>query len=129
MKENEWKTCQILTEIILTHKNNINILVDIIRVSQDSFEADCDFRRDEIGELVYFCDRNLPYIEIRNELEKFIPDQDDVPVVLDAHHVGLIIENLILVSGNYWDISAYKRLICKNTSLADVIYLKYFIAP
>jgi len=124
----EWKTCQILTEMILNYKNNIKLLIEIIRASQATFEADCDFRRNKIDDLVHFCDRDLPYLEIRDKLEEFIPDPDDVPVVLDAHHVGLKIENLMLISGNYWDISVYKRQICKNTSLADVIYLKYFVA-
>lgn len=127
MKDKKWKTCQILTEIINNHKNNIRLLVDIIRTSQVDFEAECNFKRDEIEKLVQFCDRDLPYKNVRDILEKFIPDQDDVPVILDAHHVGLKVKDLILVSGNYWDITIFKTQICEGTSLTDVIYLKYFV--
>jgi hypothetical protein len=50
----------------------------------------------------------------------------DLEIIIDAHHVGLNVEQMFFITGDYRDIVSRKKLIVANTSLEDVIYLKYF---
>lgn len=50
----------------------------------------------------------------------------DVEIILDAHHVGLEVNGLFLISGDYKHIISRKELITRNTSLTNVIGLGEF---
>jgi len=53
-------------------------------------------------------------------------DADDVEIIIDAHDLGLTIENLLLITGDYGHIIPRRNFIIDNTSLSDVIGLGEF---
>jgi len=129
MEEKGCRTYIVVQDISKDYKSDILSLKEALKEGQLDFETDCIDREDLINKTVKFHDRYLPYSEIYDILSKSIEDLDDVEVIIDGHHVGLKISNLVLVSGNYRDITVFKRLICENTSLADVRSLKSFAPP
>jgi hypothetical protein len=123
MDQMEGKNCRtlnIIKDLAETYKGDPVSLVKILRASQLDFDGGCLARQDNVNAIIIFHDRNLPYREIYDVLEKSISDIDDIEVILDAHHAGLEISNMVLISGNYWDITAFKSLICRVTSISEV---------
>lgn len=120
------RTYYIIKDLAETYKGDPVSLVKVLRASQLDFEGGCLARQDTIDAIVIFHNRNLPYREIYDILEKSIDDIDDIEVILDAHHIGLKISNLVLISGNYWDITAFGNLIRRVTSIAEVKSLTSF---
>lgn len=53
-------------------------------------------------------------------------DADDVEIIIDAHDLGLRIETLLLITGDYKHIVPRRKFIISNTSLSDVIGLGDF---
>jgi hypothetical protein len=126
MQRKNCRTYSIIKGVADEQGNDTNSLIELLVASQRDFEADCVSRRDRIDKIVIFNTRALPYKELYAILQKTIEDPDDIEVILDAHHVGQTIRNLILVSGNYWDITAFRQIICRNTSITDVRSLTSF---
>jgi hypothetical protein len=92
-------------------------------------ESRCHANFQHLVKLVTFCNRDQPYNEIYqifkadglSEIDPF-----DVEIILDAHHVGLQVKDLFLITGDYKHIVSRKEIIKKNTSLKDVIGLGEF---
>ncbi len=53
-------------------------------------------------------------------------DASDVEIIIDAHHIGLQVKDLFLITGDYEHIVKRRDLIRSNTSLKDVIGLGEF---
>lgn len=126
MEGKNCKTYYIIKELAETYNGDPISLVEVLRASQRDFEGGCLARQDTVDAIVTFHNRNLPYREIYGILEKSINDMDDIEVILDAHHIGLETSNLVLISGNYWDITAFGSLIRRVTSIAEVKSLTSF---
>jgi hypothetical protein len=119
----------LIDDISKGYKNDTNLLIELLRNGQRDFESDCVDREDKILDLIAFHTRTIPYTEIYNSLNEHIEDRDDIEVILDAHDVGLEISALVLVSGNYRDITAFRKLISEKTSIKHVRSLKSFAPP
>lgn len=129
MEEKECRTYLLIDDISKEYKNDTNLLIELLRNGQRDFESDCVDREDRILDLIVFHTRTIPYTEIYNALNEHIEDKDDIEVILDAHDVGLEISALVLVSGNYRDITAFRKLISDKTSIKNVRSLKSFAPP
>lgn len=112
MEEKECRTYIIVKDISEGYKTDTISLREALKEGQLDFETDCVDREDAINKMVEFHARSLPYIEIYKILVKSIKDLDDIEVIIDGHDVGQEIDNLVLVSGNYQDITVFKKLIC-----------------
>jgi hypothetical protein len=127
MEKKNCRTFYIIKDLADAYKGDPVSLVKVLRASLLDFEGGCLSRQDIVDAIVIFHNRNLPYMEIYGVLKKSIEDMDDIEVILDAHHVGLEISNLMLISGNYWDITAFRNLIRRVTSIAEVKSLTSFV--
>ena len=127
LQNGTWKSGEILKTIIAKHVGSSKDLAKNIQMALWDFDVGCKIRKDKIAVCVEFDERNIFYDALNTELESFIPDLTDIPVVMDAHHTSLRVNNLILVSGNYWDINAFRtRILRCCTSLAEVKHLSDF---
>lgn len=129
MEEKDCRTHILIEQVSNGYENDPNLLIEMLRDSQLNFESDCVNREDAICNIVMFRNRTLPYNEIYGILNKAIDDKDDIEVILDAHDVGLKISGLVLVSGNYRDITAFRELISDKTSIKHIRSLKSFAPP
>lgn len=92
-------------------------------------ESRCLTNFQSLDKLITFCTRNEPYKEIYHLFEAdglAQIDLTDVEIILDAHHVGLRVKDLFLITGDYMHIVPRRNLIKNNTSLKDVIGLGEF---
>ncbi len=106
-------------------------LIRLLRSLLRDTESRCLANLQRLGNLVIFCTRNQPYIEIYSIFEAdglAGIDLFDVEIILDAHHVGLQVKNLLLITGDYKHIIPRRGIIRSNTSLKDVIGLGDFNA-
>jgi len=127
IQNGNWNSGKILKDIIETHDGSSKDLAETIQKALWDFDAGCKARKDKLKECVEFDERDTFYASLNEELEGFIPDPMDIPVILDAHHTSLRVSNLILVSGNYWDINAFRTNILRCcTSLIEVKNLRDF---
>lgn len=127
IEKGTWRSGKILKPIIEGYVGSSRDLAKKIQDALWDFEAGCKVRRDEIEKCVEFDERREFYPALNAALEGFIPDPNDIPVILDAHHTSLRISGLILVSANYWDINAFRTQILRCcTSLAEVKRLSDF---
>ncbi len=121
-------------DIIMTYINN-NIqkgkrtLMKGLRNLLSGMELCCLRNLQNLGNLLTFCTRDKPYKEIyqifeNDGLSKI--DLFDVEIIIDAHHVGLQVKDLVLITGDYEHIIKRCNLIKDNTSLIDVIGLGEF---
>jgi hypothetical protein len=96
---------------------------------QRIFEARCHGNYLNIDSLVTFHSRISPYRELYEifKLNGFVAeDPEDVEIVIDAHDLGLSVNPLFLISGDYRHIVPRRKFITENTSLKDVIGLGEF---
>lgn len=92
-------------------------------------ESRCLANLQNLGKLVFFCTRDQPYTEIYRLFEAdglAGIDPFDVEIILDAHHAGLRVKDLLLITGDYKHIIPRRGIIRSNTSLKDVIGLGDF---
>ena len=100
-----------------------------LRKLQRDMESRCLQNLSNIREVVSIHKRDKSYDEIyqlfqADGLAEIEPV--DVEIILDAHHVGLEVNGLFLISGDYKHIISRKELIMRNTSLTNVIGLGEF---
>lgn len=110
-------------------QNDVKNVISNLRFLQRDMEARCHANYQNINDLVMFCARDNPYVDIyqlfKNDgLEE--KEYFDLEIILDAHYVGLSISQLFLVTGDYKDIVSRKDMIIANTSLEGVIGLGQF---
>lgn len=119
--------------ILMFFNSNLNSdkreLINRIRNLLRDTESRCLENFQRIDKLVIICARDKPYNEIYQlfetdglaKIELF-----DVEIILDAHHVGLQVHDLFLITGDYKHIVPRRDMIKNNTSLKDVIGLGEF---
>lgn len=120
-RDENWRIWSILKSIFDEYKGYSSVLlIKLIRDVQRRYDKDYIDRFNKLKETVTIHKRDKPYLEIRNLLEEFIDDWDDIQIILDAHYVGSLSKNIILITGDYNHIVPNKELICTHTSLLDV---------
>lgn len=105
-----------------------NLINGLRRLLRD-LESRCLANLQRLDKLVTFCTRNKPYTEIYQIFEAdglAEIDLSDVEIILDAHHAGLQVKDLFLITGDYKHIVPRRELIKSKTSLKDVIGLGEF---
>ncbi len=96
---------------------------------QRGFEARCHSNYQDIDSFVIIHTRNKPYRKLYEIFKSsgFVKDDpEDVEIVIDAHDLGLSINPLFLISGDYGHIISRKEFIRENTSIEEVIGLGEF---
>jgi hypothetical protein len=112
-----WRILGILKSIFDEHKGYSSvILIKLLRDVQRRYDKEYIDRFNKLKEIVTIHNREKPYLEIRKLLEEFIEDWDDIQIILDAHYVGNLSKNIILITGDYNHIVPNKKLICTHTS-------------
>ena len=110
-------------------KKDIKVIVNRLRNLLRDAESRCLVNLLNLETLIFFCTRNNSYNEIYElfETDGLVEIEPiDVEIILDAHHVGLKVKDLFLITGDYIHIVNRKNLIKDNTSLKDVIGLGEF---
>lgn len=126
----QFKTKEILANFFDANSDStIKELSNGLRKLQRDMESRCLQNVSNIREVVSIHNRDKSYDEIyqlfqADGLAEIEPV--DVEIILDAHHVGLEVNGLFLISGDYKHIISRKELITRNTSLTNVIGLGEF---
>ena len=121
---------EIITKFFEANSNSsIKELSDGLRKLQRDMESRCLQNLSNIREVVSIHKRDKSYKEIYQlfQADGLVEiDSVDVEIILDAHHVGLEVNGLFLISGDYKHIISKKEVIIRNTSLKNVIGLGEF---
>ncbi|MCK5660064.1 MAG: hypothetical protein KAH86_01805 [Methanosarcinales archaeon] len=121
---------EILAKFFEANPNSsIKELIAGLRKLQRDVELRCLQNISIIREVVSIHKRDKPYKEIYQLFQADgLTEIDfvDVEIILDAHHVGLEVNGLFLISGDYKHIISRKEMIIGNTSLENVIGLGEF---
>jgi hypothetical protein len=120
-----WRIYGILDDLVQEYPTDSNLVLQKLRNSQIQYEIDCNNRSEIIqnGSLIQLHTRDQPYTNIWTLLRPHVNDDDDLEVILDAHHVGHQIRNLALVTGDWHNIASQKTIIISNSKIADILFL------
>lgn len=120
-RDEKWRILSILKSVFDGNKESSSlVLIKLLRDVQRRYDIEYVDRFNKLKEIVTIHNRDNPYLEICKILEGFIEDWDDIQVILDAHYVGFLNKNIILITGDYNHIVPNKKIICTHTSLVDV---------
>lgn len=109
--------------------SSIKELIAGLRKLQRDMELRCLQNISNIRKVISIHKRDKPYKEIYQLFQSDgLTEIDfvDVEIILDAHHIGLEVNGLFLISGDYKHIISRKEMIIENTSLENVIGLGEF---
>ncbi len=130
LNDTNFKTKDILLDFLKSDPNvNISDFIKKFMNLQWNVEATCHSNYEHILQVIHFHERNKPYKSLYDLCisDGFVTDDyDDVEIVIDAHDLGLNIQNLFFITGDYNHIVSRKQFIIENTSISDVIGLGEF---
>ncbi|WP_048040091.1 hypothetical protein [Methanosarcina mazei] len=126
--------CVITGDILIEFLNlNTNVSKNELMIRFTEFqrgtEKRCHSNYKYLLNEITFHQRHVSYDDLYNLCLAcgFVSDDaDDVEIVIDAHDLGLKIDTLLLVTGDYNHIVPRRVFIINNTSLSDVIGLGQF---
>ena len=100
-------------------------IVKLLKTAFNRFEGLCYQRYCQIndGIKIQKHERRKGYNEIFDHLNKFIPDQADIEIIIDGHHLATQIPDVLLITGDEGHIYLNKQHILEKTSITDVIWL------
>lgn len=129
---NTFYSKDVILSFLRTNQNNDKSkIINGLRTLLRDTESRCLVNFISIDKLITFYKRDKPYKDIYNifEIDGLARiDLVDVEIILDAHHIGLQVAELFLITGDYSHIIPRRDIIKKNTSLRDVIGLGEFQA-
>lgn len=133
IQNNDFETGTILLEFLNNHK--LGTLAEI-REEFAKFKIKPEIRcRDNYNHIqneINFHTSITPHKELSDKLQDhgfldiYKGDADDFEIIIDAHDLGLIIHNLLFITGDYTHIVSKKNLIISLTSIEDIIGLGEF---
>jgi hypothetical protein len=90
-----------------------------------NFEALCFKRYCELNDEIKIKRhvRRKGYNDLYDHLRKYIPNQSDIEIIIDGHHLATQIQEVFFVTGDFADIYSNKQIILDKTSLLDIIWL------
>jgi len=120
-----WRIYGILTDLVQKYLNDAPLIIQKLRNSQIQYETDCNYRSKKIqnDSVITVHTRDQPYTGIWTLFRPYVNDDDDLEVILDAHHVGHQISNLALVTGDWNHIASQKTIIISNSRIANILFL------
>ncbi|MDD1689761.1 MAG: hypothetical protein LUQ66_03785 [Methanoregula sp.] len=123
----KWKTLEIFQELVGKYQHDTKELVRKIRKAEWKYESDCDTRLAQLRKpaVLQIHSRVNEYLATKRHLDTMIEDPSDVVIVLDAHHVGGIIQDLNFVTGDHNHIVRHRDFIVQHTNISDVTFLDY----
>lgn len=125
-----FKTKDILLDFLKSNTSvSISDILNKFTNLQWAVESLCRRNYNHLSQVIHYHKRNKPHKELYSLCvsDDFVTDDaDDVEIVIDAHDLGLDIENLSIVTGDYKHIVSRKQFIVENTSIYDVIGLGQF---
>jgi len=93
---------------------------EIMRKCNLKFQNEVDLRINNVNNKCEWHYCNLPYREIYSNLTNIIDDNDDIEVLINAHHVSQSVINLVFISGDYKHIIPNIENILKVTQISDI---------
>jgi hypothetical protein len=121
----EWKIIPLLLDVAGLCREQPRAALKTLISVKEQYEELCRRRRSvlEDRKMLALHARTEPYREIWERFSAAIDDYADCEVLLDAHHVAIAIDGMVLYTGDYRHIVANRDLILSETSLHDVRYL------
>ena len=121
----EWRAVPLLRHVAELCREQPEAALKTILAVKEQYEALCRQRRCvlEDRKALALHRRVEPYRELWDRFSAVIEDYDDCEVLLDAHHVAVAIDGMVLYTGDYRHIVANRDLILSETCLYDVRYL------
>jgi len=105
------------------YSNNLKTFINRLRAAQRKYENDCNTRKNELNNssILTIHHRTNTYPVQEQHFDKHIPDHTDVLILLDAHDLGIIIQDLVFVSGDGSHILANKDSILQLSSFRRIV--------
>jgi hypothetical protein len=116
----KWKIINILKNILDGFKGDIISLKEELREYQRRFEIESKTRQKSVKNLVIFSYRTQRYKDIHAALGKIIQNINDIEVILDAHELAHIHDELVLITGDHKDILKNKPNILPLVKILDI---------
>ena len=114
-------------------KNNDNLELPELATKFSKFklkvELKCKNNYNQMLDIVTFHTSQDPHKELAGILQKcglLEEDCDDFEIIIDAHDLGINIEKLLFITGDYKHIVSRKNDIIQNSSIEDIIGLGDF---
>jgi len=119
--DDNWKIREIIEELVGKYQNDVKEMVRKIRKAEWRYEVDCEDRLNQLNKssILEVHNRDMNYPNTQRILDSAIDDPSDVTILLDAHHVGVIISGLDFVTGDYEHIVQQKHI--SNVTYLDSI--------
>ena len=120
-----WKIIPLLRNVAELCRGKPEAAHRILLAVKGRYEELCRQRRRILDDrkVLVLHTRAESYREIWNRFSAVIEDYDDCEVLLDAHHIAIAIDGMVLYTGDYRHIVANRDLILSETCLYDVRYL------
>lgn len=121
----EWRAVPLLRHVAELCREQPEAALKTLLAVKEQYEALCRQRRCvlEDRKALALHRRVEPYRELWDRFSAVIEDYDDCEVLLDAHHVAIAIDGMVLYTGDYRHIVANRDLILSETRIYDVRYL------
>lgn len=123
-EKEKWKIIDILKEILSSFNGDIASLEADLRNYQHQFEYELKGRQNHIKKLVKCHYRRDPYSAIYAALSNLIQNKSDIEIILDAHHVAIFHNNLILITGDRKDILDNTTKILPHVKITSIKNLR-----
>ncbi|KAF5082426.1 hypothetical protein DSECCO2_99620 [anaerobic digester metagenome] len=103
-------------------------IIDIVNECSTNFQNGVFLKEKNVNDKCNWHYCNTPYKELYANLSQFIPDYDDIEVLIDAHHASLSVSNLIFISGDYGDVIPFSSDIINITNIWQIKPLGEFLS-
>jgi hypothetical protein len=119
-EKEQWKIIEILRDITKSFQGDLNTLENDLRNYQWAFELESKTRQSHIKKVVKCHYRKEPYSGIYTTLKGIIQNNNDIEIILDAHHVAHFHSGLVLVTGDRKDILNNKSKILPLVRITEI---------
>lgn len=120
-------TGNVLSKFIEINKNvDLQNMLNLFSILSVKMEKRCHNNYDYISKNIKLHESRHPHKDLAYALETcglLEEDADDVEIIIDAHDLGLMIKNMLFITGDYEHIVSRKDHLIQITSLSDVIGL------
>ncbi len=119
---------EIIEYLYEKYSSNKKIFIDRLREAQRKYENDCNSRKCDLnnGSILTIHHRTISYPVIEQYLDETVPDHSDVEILVDAHDLGMRIQDLAFISGDGSHILRNKSAILQIASISRIISLSSF---
>lgn len=119
---------EIIEYLYERYSQNVNRFINRLIEAQRKYENECNARKNKLndGSLLTIHHRTVEYPDIEQFFDAIVPDHSDVEILVDAHDLGMSIQDLAFVSGDNNHILTNKEKILQMSSFGRIIPLNSF---